>query len=112
MGLLGLAASLLLLDDGWRMPRQELRLIRQVRGLVRFTRARLESHSVRERLTHPRDGEPADALEELRELLALLDAQPWERAADPRSWRVVALLLPAVEESGKFTIRKTSWVVS
>ncbi|WP_191837195.1 hypothetical protein [Catellatospora chokoriensis] len=105
MLLLGLAASLLLIEDGWRMPRHELRQIRQVRGLVRFTRARLEKHSITERLRSPNEGEPAGTREELDRLLALLEEEPWERAAAPRSWRVVALMLPTVEESAKSTIR-------
>ncbi|MEU8001950.1 hypothetical protein AB0B66_12375 [Catellatospora sp. NPDC049111] len=105
MVLLGIAASLLLIDDGWRMPRNELRQIRQVRGLVRFTRKLLEQHSIRERLSYPDKGEPPGAREELDRLLALLDAEPWERSAAPRSWRVVTLLLPTVEQSGESTIR-------
>ncbi|WP_147433122.1 hypothetical protein [Catellatospora citrea] len=100
MLLLGLAASLLLIDDGWRMPRHELRQIRLVRGLVRFTRAQVEKHSIMERLRYP-----TDAREELDRLLKQLEEEPWERAAAPRSWRVVALMLPAVEESAKSTIR-------
>ncbi|MEU8074718.1 hypothetical protein AB0B31_04655 [Catellatospora citrea] len=105
MLLLGLAASLLLIEDGWRMPRHELRQIRQVRGLVRFTRTQLEKHSITERLRYPNEGGPTDAREELDRLLALLEEEPWERAAAPRSWRVVALMLPTVEESAKSTIR-------